>query len=112
MDWNNSGCAEPASNGYGGEYANNGYGGGETAGSYGGGNDGGCFNCGEQGQVIPFPIFTCLLLTGYFYSHIKSECPNPRVPRENNGACYNCGEAGLTLPSFVGQKNLLIMLQS
>lgn len=25
---------------------------------------------------------------------MKSECPNPRVPREGGGACFNCGEIG------------------
>lgn len=39
-------------------------------------------------------LYMLTLIDDYFYSHMKSECPNPRVPRENSGACYNCGEIG------------------
>ena len=40
------------------------------------------------------PIYALHLLTISFHSHVKSECPNARVPREGSGACFNCGETG------------------
>lgn len=66
-------------------------------GGHGGGNDGACFSCGEQGQDSSLPISALLSLTALTHSHMKSDCPNPRVPREGGGACFNCGQDGSVL---------------
>ena len=53
------------------------------------GSAGACFNCGEEGYVTSFSTLFHSFETDH--SHMKSECPNPRVMK---GKCRKCNQEG------------------